>query len=216
KTLSEIQTNNTYNCDILLSQHEAIIYRVVAKILSLYNIEVSNNTIKNAINCMRTKKVLQLNKTFFLTFKDNFFSICQRNTANKFQSYFEISADIGINLAFKGKSVELVVLNCEQFNNIIKINKKALNYCLDYDKISLAVQIRQKKDGDKISLYNRNGTKSIKKLFNEAKVPLEQRYKTLVLCDNDEVVWLEHFGCSKKVAVDVKTKNILFFKVSEE
>lgn len=215
--LGEITYNNNYyNYKILLLKHEAIIYRVIAKILYENNIEISNLIIKNVIQCIKEKKILQLNKTLFLLFDSEFFYISTRKTQCEVTPYFHTNVKLGNNFVISGKSIELIQLNYEQFNNIIKINKKALNYCLDYDKITLAVHIRQKKDGDKISLYNRNGTKTLKKLFNEAKIPIEQRSRLFVLCDNDEIVWLEHFGCSKKVSVDNKTKNILFFKVTEE
>ena len=215
--LGEIVYNNKYYCcKTLLLQHEAIINRVIAKILETNYIEICNLTIKNVIQCIKEKNVLQLNKDLFLLFDSNFFYISTRKTQHQVTPFFDIDVKLGDNFVINGKSIELIQLNYEQFNNIIKINKKALNYCLDYDKITLAVHIRQKKDGDKISLYNRNGTKTLKKLFNEAKIPIEQRSKLFVLCDNDEIVWLEHFGCSKKVSVDDKTKNILFFKVTEE
>ena len=67
--------------------------------------------------------------------------------------------------------------------------------------------VRQRKDGDKVLLYNRGCTKKIKKLFNESKISLQERSKIPIVCDDEGIVWIENFGVSQRCCVDQNTKH---------
>lgn len=56
---------------------------------------------------------------------------------------------------------------------------------------------RTRKQGDKFTLAKRKVTKSLKKLFNEIKIPEEKRDKILILADENEVFWIEGIGASE-------------------
>ena len=87
---------------------------------------------------------------------------------------------------------------------------------MDYDRIKGDVFIRQKKEGDKITLSRRNCTKSLKKLFTEMKITEENKNKQFVISDSDGVIWVEGAGCSKSVEPSIETKNILKIIISED
>ncbi len=88
-----------------------------------------------------------------------------------------------------------------------KLNKELLDNLIDCDKISTAAVFRNRREGDRFNLRKRNVTKSLKKLFNEEKIPPEKRNCTAVLSDGENVVWVEGFGVSGRYAVNKNTEN---------
>lgn len=57
---------------------------------------------------------------------------------------------------------------------------------------------RTRRRGDRFTLPRRNVTKSLKKLFNELKIPAEKRDSLLLLAADSEVLWIDGIGVSAK------------------
>lgn len=81
---------------------------------------------------------------------------------------------------------------------IKNINKKLLNNCINCDIITSDTLVRTKKEGDTFTLSNRGVTKTLKKLFNELKIPAEKRSSLLVVANCSDVLWVEGIGTSEK------------------
>lgn len=88
-----------------------------------------------------------------------------------------------------------------------KLNKELLDNLIDCDKIGNTAVLRSRREGDRFNLRKRKVTKSLKKLFNEEKIPPEKRNSLAVLSDGENVVWVEGFGVSGRYAVSKNTKN---------
>ena len=88
-----------------------------------------------------------------------------------------------------------------------KIHKLLFNSAVDCAKIGSNPVVRTRKPGDQLSLPGR-GTKSLKKLLNEAGVPPESRSRLLLLADDRGVLWLEGFGPDKRCAPDESTREV--------
>lgn len=86
------------------------------------------------------------------------------------------------------------------------LNKEDIDNLIDYDKILKDVVLRNRLEGDTFCLKNRHITKSLKKLFNEEKVPLSRRSQMAILSDKDNIIWTELFGTSDKYKVTAKTE----------
>lgn len=67
-------------------------------------------------------------------------------------------------------------------------------YGIDASKIRNSLIFSSKSEGDKIYLKKRKVTKSLKKLFNEMKIPTHERNRIAVLKDGENVVWVEGVG----------------------
>lgn len=74
--------------------------------------------------------------------------------------------------------------------------------CLSYEKLSAlpALCARSRRAGDRFASASRGVTKTLKKLFNEAKIPPLQRNRVCVLASDDAVVWVEGFGADAHFA----------------
>ena len=105
--------------------------------------------------------------------------------------------------------VEVLCLTAEEFEKIYKNSKKYLKNAFDYDKIGGKLFFRNRIFGDEVCLSGRKCTKSLKKLFNESKMPSSERSRILMLCDNDGIVWIDGFGVAERVKVTDATKKVL-------
>lgn len=95
------------------------------------------------------------------------------------------------------------------------VYKELVLYTIDSDKINGDLVLRKRQEGDKIKLPVRKVTKSLKKIFNELKIPPEVRDNIYVLSDETSVVWVEKIGVDLRVAPDENTRNYICIKVSE-
>lgn len=105
--------------------------------------------------------------------------------------------------------VEVLCLTKEEFEKNYKKSKKYLKNAFDYDKISGKLFFRNRMFGDEVRLSGRKCTKSLKKLFNEAKIPTAERSRILMLCDDDGIVCIDGFGVAERVKVSDATKKVL-------
>ena len=87
---------------------------------------------------------------------------------------------------------------------------------MDYDKIDGIAEIRQRKPGDSIQLAGFTKARSFKKLLNQRKIPIEERSRLAVLCDEKGPVWLEGFGVRADALPDEKSSNIILIRVLKE
>ena len=78
----------------------------------------------------------------------------------------------------------------------------------DYDIISNGLLIRNRIQGDKFIPKGRKITKTLKKLFNEAKIPKEKREKLAVLSEKENIIWVEKFGISELYKITEKTEKV--------
>ena len=94
-----------------------------------------------------------------------------------------------------------------------KVNKKFLKNAIDCDKIVGSLVFRYRKESDSIRVNGRHCTKTLKKLFNEQKIPAHKRDSIPVVVDDVGVVWVYGIGADERVAVDSNTKKAKIFSV---
>lgn len=82
----------------------------------------------------------------------------------------------------------------------------------DYDKIKGNLIVRTRKNGDYIVPLGLQGSKKIKELFIDCKVPREKRDSVPIICDGDNIVWIVGYKMSEIYKVDNNTKKILKLK----
>jgi len=98
-------------------------------------------------------------------------------------------------------------------NKFKKFNKRYFNDAIDCDKIRDNAVIRAKIQGDKFSPAGRNATKTLKKLFNEVKIPIDERSFVPVAVDGEGVLWVGSFGVSERCKVTEGTKNAVLLEI---
>ncbi|MEE0929311.1 MAG: tRNA lysidine(34) synthetase TilS [Acutalibacteraceae bacterium] len=95
-----------------------------------------------------------------------------------------------------------------------KINNLFLKNAIDCDKIIGSLKLRSRLPSDEIKLRGRNCTKSLKKLLNELKIPLELRDVIPVAADDLGVIWIYGIDVAQRVAVDENSNQAIRFTVN--
>lgn len=130
--------------------------------------------------------------------------------AEQFSVDFSLD-DKKVNLPFCEISVEKY-----DTKDLQNLNKDMLDNLIDCDKISNTLILRSRKDGDKFTFSKRRVTKTVKKLFNEDKIPPEVRNRMIILDSDGEVAWLRGYGTNKKFRISAETKKAIKLNISQE
>lgn len=87
----------------------------------------------------------------------------------------------------------------------IKLDKTSKGF--DFDKIKGGIVVRSRKQGDKIKLAG--GSKKVKDLFIDLKIPREDRCKVPVITDDEGILCVGDYKTSENYKIDSETKEVL-------
>ena len=79
----------------------------------------------------------------------------------------------------------------------------------DVEKISGKLTIRNRRNGDKIKPLGLGGTKKVKDILIDSKVPLEKRNSVPVICDEEKILWLAGYCMSDEAKISDSTKDVV-------
>lgn len=111
------------------------------------------------------------------------------------------------------QKITVKFLTKEEFDKNISVHKLLLKNALDCDIIHSEIFIRTRKTADRFLQKNRGVEKSVKRLFNEAKIPSEQRNNVLLVAQDSEVLWIDGFGVSERACVKPTTRKVALITV---
>lgn len=103
----------------------------------------------------------------------------------------------------------IVEFNVTESDNKWKYSNNSLIKHFDFDKINGNIIIRYRKNGDKIIPLGLNGSKKVKDVFIDMKIPKEKRDFIPIVEFGGDIAWIVGVKLSDKYKVDVNTKNIL-------
>lgn len=110
-----------------------------------------------------------------------------------------------------GRMIVLEPVNDDIIGSNKKINKNLFIILNSCDIISSRIFIRNRKDGDRFAPFGRRYTKTLKKLFNEAKIPVDRRDQLIIIEESGIIKWVEGFGMSDFATIQNKGH---LFKIS--
>lgn len=83
----------------------------------------------------------------------------------------------------------------------------------DLEQLSFPIIIRSRQNGDRIELFGLNGSKKVKNMFIDAKVPPRARNHIPILSDDEHrILWIPGFRQSRHAGVNAGTQRILHVK----
>lgn len=127
---------------------------------------------------------------------------------------FDFPAVIGVPFEIAGEPYALRLFSAKDFENCRKVySLLSYSFC-DYATIKGVLTVRSRKDGDSYRPVGR-GTKTLKKLFNEAGLSAYERSKTPLLCDENGILAVGGFGCDERAKVTDQTEQVLVFAKAE-
>lgn len=103
-----------------------------------------------------------------------------------------------------GICVETNVISIERFKSM-KVDKSAKGF--DFEKFKGGIVVRSRKSGDKIKLTG--GSKKIKDLLIDLKIPKEERCKIPLIADEQSIACVGNYRSSENYKIDMNTKEVL-------
>ncbi len=98
----------------------------------------------------------------------------------------------------------------ENEKNSGKVHNLLFNNVSDCDKIASTAVVRTRRGGDRFRPSKRGVSKSLKKLFNELRIPEAVRDRLLLLEVNGEILWIESVGAAEgaeELCVQIAVQN---------
>lgn len=92
-------------------------------------------------------------------------------------------------------------------NEYVSDRKNLSAITIDADKIKGKLKVRNRKTGDRFTPIGMSGSKKIKDLFIDLKIPAKDRDDVLLLCDDDEIIWIVGYRMSEHYKIDANTVN---------
>ncbi|MGN0447866.1 MAG: tRNA lysidine(34) synthetase TilS [Acutalibacteraceae bacterium] len=196
--LSRSRNGEGYSAAVLSSSHEAVLKRSILMLLKQYmskppeskHIDLCFDIIKSG------KGKIAIGKDLYISIVGDIIIFQKKTTSNKIDKvYFEN--------------------NCAETSlgkfSLVKTDKITEN-TFDKDKIESEIYASSRLEGDSFTLSRRKVTKSLKKLFNELKIPQEIRESIAVIHDGNNVLWIDGIGVNLKYIPDKDSKNIIIIK----
>lgn len=168
--------------------------------------DLTEKHVNAVIDAIENGKSLSVPKNKFVNVKQNKLTVTSALPVK--QEYFTLS--LGENRLENGK---IIKISEKKIAKNEKIHNLLFNISVDCDKINGDLKAGPRKEGDSFTFTKRNLRKSLKKLFNELKIPASLREKVTVIRDEKGVVFIENVGVSKEYAVSDKTENILTIEI---
>lgn len=94
-------------------------------------------------------------------------------------------------------------------NNLENIPKNDCTKWFDYDKIKSVLMLRNREQGDFLTINDNGSKKKLQDYLVNEKVPKSERDKLLVLADGSHIVWVPGMRISAYYKVTPQTKHIL-------
>jgi tRNA(Ile)-lysidine synthase len=86
---------------------------------------------------------------------------------------------------------------------------------LDADKLNFPLEVRNRRPGDRFYPLGAPGHKKLKEFFIDAKVPREQRKQALLVCSNEQIVWVSGLRLAEPHKITQLTKRMLALTVEK-
>ena len=193
ESLKLVKVPGGYDAKKINSLDAAIKNRVIFKIINIFTGKnPENKHIESVLDIIKKeKKEADLPNNTKLVCENGILQIKNEKLKKKINweyrikninSLTEIKTDIIINILSK----------CDYD----KIKSEKLS-AFDYDKLPKGSVLRNRRPGDKFRLPVRTVTKSLKKLFNEFKIPEGIRDEIPVIAYKNEVIWIDKIGTAE-------------------
>lgn len=153
----------------------------------------------------KINKMLNLPRNIFVYRKANSIVITnQEIVIDEVEFCYNIPKEGFINIKEIDLNVKTQVISINSFKGMKKDNE---SIAFDLEKIKGTLTISNRKQGDKIKLQS--GTKKIKDMFIDLKIPKEERSKVPIIKDESEVLAVSNLRISENYKITDQTKEVL-------
>jgi tRNA(Ile)-lysidine synthase len=98
----------------------------------------------------------------------------------------------------------------------VEIPAEKWSAIVDADLVTLPLEARTWREGDKLVPFGMKGHKNVSDILNEMKLPAHKKEKAVVIISNNEIVWIPGYRIADKFRVTEKTSAVLRLKFDPE
>lgn len=219
-TIKKEKESISFDIKILKESHSAIVKQLIRKTFDEIGMGLKD------IGKIHVEEVLKLLE------KDSGKSIMLPNGYIAKNSYGELTISKNIkcdnavainpitivpnNIYKENTTKKVIEVSLIDWNNDKKISTNDYTKMFDYDKISGTLQIRARQSGDYLIINSQGKKKTLKSYYIDEKIPREERTTTLVIAENNSVLWVVGHRISEKYKISKDTKRVLCISIMEE
>ncbi len=192
--------DNSLDLKQLRKKSVSEIKQVLIRYFKENDISLDEYHLSEVLKLVYTKSKTQINNNIFAISNENYIRV----------------ACFGNNIDFSNVIVKKEVLSKNDFLTKCELSSKKFDFYCDCDKIIGNVLIRARQAGDKITLSGRNCSKTLKKLYNELSIPIEDRNNIPVIVDDNGVIGIYGYCVDERVSVKNDTKNVMILNIRTE
>ncbi len=226
KAYALCQTQNALSAQELLKLHPAIQSRVFVLFLQEKGITADALMLKRITDLLQKQMLPQSDQRYgsvslpkgkvLLLRGERLYLSDGKSNAPVFPEGISKALMMGETVRYRMPSGRCWIFSQSDTKPIQKIHKNLFFFCLDYDKIKGVPICRGRIPADRITIYPRGVTKTVKKWMNEENIPIDERESRFLLADDAGVFFAEGLGIAQRVAVDDSTRHFLIIKTADE
>jgi tRNA(Ile)-lysidine synthase len=97
----------------------------------------------------------------------------------------------------------------DRISDSVPIPEGLTSTVFDADEIPFPLHVRSPRPGDRFSPWGMQGTRKLKKLLIDLKIPAKERHKIPILVKGDEILWIPHIRRGRAAPVTERTRRLL-------
>lgn len=199
------------NLDDFICLHDAIKVRVlrnsIKHILGDTNF-VDQRHIEDIMSLednSKVNKMLTLPRNIFVYRKKDSIILTNEEIVNEeIEFYYNVPSNGFIKIKELKQIIETQVMSIDRYKSM-KLDNSSKGF--DFNKVKGGIVIRSRRQGDKIKLAM--GSKKVKDLFIDLKIPREERCKVPIITDSEGIICVGDYKISENYKIDENTKEVL-------
>jgi len=128
---------------------------------------------------------------------------------------YEISPGETMEITEANIKINLEVKKSPEKGDFWDFSSDRLIEAVDWRKVERPIVVRNRKDGDRFVPLGMDGEKKLKDFFIDLKVPLRQRDKIPLVCDNNGIIWVVGYRIDDRYRLEETTDERLIIKARE-
>ncbi|MCC0696739.1 tRNA lysidine(34) synthetase TilS [Clostridioides sp. ES-S-0048-02] len=153
----------------------------------------------------KVNKMITLPRNIFVyRKKDSIILTNEEIISEEIEFYYNIPSNGFIKIKELKQIIETQVMSIDRYKSM-KLDNSSKGF--DFNKVKGGIVIRSRRQGDKIKLAM--GSKKVKDLFIDLKIPREERCKIPIITDSEGIICVGDYKISENYKIDESTKEVL-------
>ncbi|HBG5344225.1 TPA: tRNA lysidine(34) synthetase TilS [Clostridioides difficile] len=153
----------------------------------------------------KVNKMLTLPRNIFVyRKKDSIILTNEEIVIEEIEFYYNVPSNGFIKIKELKQIIETQVMSIDRYKSM-KLDNSSKGF--DFNKVKGGIVIRSRRQGDKIKLAM--GSKKVKDLFIDLKIPREERCKIPIITDGEGIICVGDYKISENYKIDESTKEVL-------